>query len=360
MRAPNSTFSNPLPFFFLFFLGAANACTKEQSSAASQSSTGGASTSSTLGGGGNSSTSSNMGGAPGGSGGAGGSDAGGGAGGTPQNPNCAIPAGAPPNILEGKVAPGLVCTRFPTPLVAPRDVTIAPNGNVYATEMGGGRIVQWTPNGYLTIAEGLIAPIGLRVAPDGNLLVAEEGFHTVAKIDIDTGQRTVIADVGHNVTYLTLGPDGAAYVSSFQELANTQKGIVYRVNLSTQVASPFATGLNVPEGLFFDEQNRLHVAEWLLPSAVYRYTPGGGDITTASQVGSGYQNIYGVTSDTKSGFFAADHAGKIVHVHSDGTSTDVLTNIGRPGGLWFTGTALWIAEFVDFGQTGSLLRVTAF
>jgi len=148
-------------------------------------------------------------------------------------------------------------------------------------------------------------------------------------------------------------------MSSFEELADSKKGVVYRVNLGTGVATPFATGLNVPEGLFVSGAGALTVAEWLLPSAVLRFPAGGGAVATATKLAEGFQNVYGLASDGGDGMYAGDHAGRVVHVASDGAQTDVVTGIGRPGGLWLARNGdLWIAEFVDFGATGYLIRIS--
>ena len=293
--------------------------------------------------------------------GTGGSSAGGngGAGGAPIDPNCAVPEGASDLITEGIPSPGLACVRYPYPLKAPRDVVETADGQIFVTEFGAGRIVRLTGSGFVTVAEGLVAPIGLREENAQKLLVTEEGLHSLSRIDRATGARQQIAAGMHQVTYLTRGPDGAAYVSSFQEAAPTQKGTVWRVDLTTGATLPFATGTNVTEGLFFGASGQLHVADWLLPSAVYRFPAPGGPIANATKVADGFQNIYGIIGDGSGGFYAADHAGKVVRVAPDGTKTDIVTSIGRPGGLWIAKNGdLLVAEFVDFGQTGYLLRIS--
>jgi len=281
----------------------------------------------------------------------------GGGGGEPGNPNCAVPPGASDLIHEGIPSSGLTCTRFPFPLASPRDVVEADDGTIFVTEFGAGRIVRLTDNGFVQVAAGLTAPIGLREDADGSLLVTEEGLYTLARIDRATGARAQIAKLPHNVTYLALS-GGKAYVSLFWELADTKKGGVYEVDLSTGAAAPWVTALNVPEGLFVDGAGQLFVAEWLLPSAVHRLPAGGGAAGEATKIATGFQNVYGLASDGAGGLYAGDHAGKIAHVTSDGARTDLLTNIGRPGGLWVAKNGdLWIAEFVDFGQTGYLIRL---
>ena len=289
--------------------------------------------------------------------GGGGAGAGGSGGGTGES-LCAVPPGAADTVQEGIPAKGLSCTRYPFPLASPRDVLETKDGAVFVTEFGAGRIVQLGNAGYSSIAEGLTAPIGLREDDDGSLLVTEEGLFSLARIDRATGARTLVAKLAHNVTYVARGPDGAAYVSSFAELADTKKGGVFRVDLGSGAITPFATGLNVPEGLFVSAEGRLFVAEWLLPSAVLRFESGGGPAASATVVAEGFQNVYGLADDGDGGFYAGDHAGKVVHVAKDGASTDVVTGIGKPGGIWIGANGdMWIAEFTGFGKTGYLIRI---
>ncbi len=348
-----------------FCLGlTASACgSPDDSTSSGAGGNGGSGTTTATGGGGNGGDGATT--ATGGGGttatGGGGSSAGGngGGGGLPVDPNCAVPEGASDLITEGIPAPGLVCTRFPYPLLAPRDVVETADGHLFVSEFGAGRIVELTDSGFVPLAEGLVAPIGLREENAGKLLVTEEGLHSLSRIDRVTGARTQVAGGMNQVTYLTRGPDGAAYVSSFQEAADTKKGVVWRVDLGTGATLPFATGTNVTEGLFFDAAGQLHVADWLLPSAVYRFPAPGGPIANATKVADGFQNIYGLAGDGDGGFYAGDHAGKVVHVAPDGTKTDLLTSIGRPGGLWVAKNGdLSIAEFVEFGKTGYLIRIS--
>ncbi len=269
------------------------------------------------------------------------------------DPTCPAPPGAHPSVGTGVPSPGWRCIRDPRFLTAPRDVAVA-GGSIFVSEMGSGRIVA-VGETVDVVAEGLAAPIGLRMLPDGDLLVAEEGAGSIARIDVASGERMeVLADLSA-VTYLELGPDGAAYVSSFREVARTGTGVVWRVDLETTERTAYATGLHVPEGLFF-EGDALRVVEWHLPSAVVGFPAGGGD--EAMELGAGYENAYGLVSDREGGFIVGDHAGRIVRHRADGSTEVLLDGIGRPGGMaWAADGALLIAEFVDFGAPGHLIRL---
>jgi hypothetical protein len=276
------------------------------------------------------------------------------------DPVCNVPEGAAASSGPGTPRAGLVCRRHPYPLTSPRDVLVASDGEIYVSEFGAGRIVRVIEDGWDVVAEGLASPIGLRELPAGDLIVAEEGASRVARIDPATGAHMEIAGDLSAVTYLDLGPDGAAYVSSFRVVAPTGTGIVWRVDVGTGAASPYVTEMNVPEGLFF-QGGRLVVAEWHSPSAVLRFAAGGGGAGAAEILGVGYDAVYGLVDDGVGGALVGDHAGRIVQLGADGSEQDVLVGIGRPGGMaWTRDRELLIAEFVDFGATGWLIRVSGF
>lgn len=224
---------------------------------------------------------------------------------------CTVPSIATPR-------PGLRCTRYPFALAAPRDV-VEVDGAIYVTEMSAGRVVRLTDGGFVPVASGLTTPIGIRSA-DGKLIVSEEGAHTVSRIDPATGEKVVLArDLG-NVTYLTIGPDGATYVSSFTAL-DTATGVVKRVG---DTVSDYVTGVNVPEGLAFDGTSLL-VVEWGRPSKVSR----GGTV-----VASGFDRAYGIAKSDRGWFVSDTTARVVVEVLADGTRENVLTNAATPAGLF--------------------------
>lgn len=272
---------------------------------------------------------------------------------------CEAPPGAHESVGDAIPAAPYRCDRLAPGLIAPRDVIVTDAGELLATESGAGRIVRWADGAWTTVADGLRSPIGLREADDGSLYVAEEGANTVSRIDVSTGERTVIASDLGAVTYLTIGPDEAIYVSSFREVARTGTGVVKRVDPATGTVTAFATGMHVPEGLLFDGEGRLIVIEWTLPSAVLRFDAGGGPASAAETLASGFDHAYGLARLDDGTLLVGDHAGRIARIDPAGDRDDLLTGTGKPGGIWRTedGT-LWLAEFVDFGATGYILRLS--
>lgn len=269
---------------------------------------------------------------------------------------CAVPPGAPAYVREAAAGAGLRCHRYPFALRAPRDVIEARDGAVYVTEMSAGRVVRLRDDGVTTVADGLMAPIGLRELPDGRLLVAEENAHRVSRIDPRTGAGETLAGGLAQVTYLALGPDGAAYVSSFVAL-DAPTAAVKRVDADGGV-SDFATGLNVPEGLFFDARGRLHVANWGAPSRLLRFDRAGGDATV---VASGFTRLYGAAPAVDGVVVGDTAAGIVTLLRDDGTRATLLRDVAAPAGLFRTASGdLLVAELGlgDFTGTGYVIRLS--
>lgn len=273
----------------------------------------------------------------------------------------AVPADTGPlRACPGTVpGPGLSCVVLGDPLAAPRDVWVTRDETVYVTEMGAGAIVRLEGDRFVPVATGLMDPIGLREAADGALLVGEEGGRSVARVDRTTGARTLLAGELGSVTYLTVDAAGAVFASSFDNVGPFGTGRVTRIDPATGEATRHATGLNVPEGLFIDAAGALFVAEWAAPSSVRRFAPGGGPVGTSAVVAADLMGVYGLLPDGEGGLFIGDHAGRVLRQRADGTREVVLDRVRRPGGFARTADgALLVVEFVDFGATGRLLRVT--
>lgn len=273
--------------------------------------------------------------------------------------DAATPDAPPPSVCPGAVAaPGLSCEVLGDPLPAPRDVWVTRDGIIYVTSMGDGTIVRLDGDRFVTVASNLNAPIGLREAPDGALLVGEEGGHSVARIDRTTGARTLVAGDLGNVTYIALDTSGAVFASSFDRVGPFGTGRVTRIDPVTHAATRYATGLHVPEGLFVDASGALHVAEWAAPSVIRRFPAGGGAVEASSVVTGDLAGVYGLLPDGAGGMFIGDHAGRVLRLRAGGAREVVLDGIGRPGGFAREADgALLVAEFVDFGARGRLLRV---
>ncbi len=272
---------------------------------------------------------------------------------------CAIPPGNT-TLREAVAAAGWTCERYPFALQAPRDAIETADGRVFVTEMSAGRVVELRADGVRTLAAGLTTPIGLRALNDRTLLVAEEDAHRLSRIDRVTGARSTVADGLAQVTYVTVGPDGAAYVSSFTAL-DAPTATVKRVSLDGVVREVF-TGLNVPEGLFFDALARLHVANWGAPSRLLRFQGATGDARDAAVRATGFERLYGAAPATDGVVVGDTATGTVTLLRDDGTRETLLRDVAVPAGIFRTARGdLLVTELGrgDFRGLGSVIRLRA-
>ena len=79
---------------------------------------------------------------------------------------------------------------------------------------------------------------------------------------------------------------------------------------------------------------------------------------SATTIADGFDRVYGLAPDGAGGYYVGDHAGRVVHIAAAGARTVVIDGIGRPGGIAHDRDgALLVAEFVDFGAPGRVLRL---
>lgn len=130
-------------------------------------------------------------------------------------------------------------------------------GMLYVSSRFDGMVYQITPNGNMSVfVEGMGVATGLAFDAEGNLYVGDRSG-TVFKISPNR-QIFVFATLEPSIAayHLAFGPEGYLYVtgpttSSFDS--------VYRISTHGEV-EVFYRGLGRPQGLAFDEEDRLYVA----------------------------------------------------------------------------------------------------
>jgi sugar lactone lactonase YvrE len=130
-------------------------------------------------------------------------------------------------------------------------------GQLYISSRYDGLVYQVTPNGNMSVyVEGMGVATGIAFDPEGNLYVGDRSG-TIFKISPNR-QIFVFATLEPSISayHLCFGPDHYLYVtgpttSSFDS--------VYRISQAGEV-EVFYRGLGRPQGMAFDEQDRLYVA----------------------------------------------------------------------------------------------------
>lgn len=159
---------------------------------------------------------------------------------------------------------------FAAGLASPRGLAISPNGALYATLIGDGRVVALLNPGrtgtsarVVTVASGLNHPHGIAFA-NGSLYVGETNevvrFQLSAN-GLQISQRTVVvpnlpADGGHSTRTVHVGPDGKLYVSIGSSCnvcveRDPRRAAIVRYNLDGSGEHIVARGLRNAVGFTF-------------------------------------------------------------------------------------------------------------
>ncbi|MPY80697.1 MAG: hypothetical protein GEV04_20085 [Actinophytocola sp.] len=174
----------------------------------------------------------------------------------------------------------------------PTGVAVDGGGNVYVAVAEDGAVLFTTPDGTTGVyARGLGAPAGIAFDPTGNLYVADQAAHRVLRVSPARHVLTVADGFAAAPYGLAFSPDGVLHISTFRD------GRVWRIVDSG--AEEVAEVGPSAEGLAFD------------------------------QAGNGYVGV--------------GAAGKVVRVAPNGDTSTVITGLGGPLNLTFSGTLLSVA-----------------
>jgi sugar lactone lactonase YvrE len=140
-------------------------------------------------------------------------------------------------------------------------------GMLYVSSRFDGSVHRITPDGNITTyASNLGVACGIAFGPDDALYV---GDRSGSILRVEGGRATLVASIPASVAafHLAFGPDGWLYVTAPTLSASDP---VYRVSLDGEV-EVFHQGFGRPQGLAFDDQGHLYVADAVAGwSAVYR------------------------------------------------------------------------------------------
>jgi hypothetical protein len=136
-------------------------------------------------------------------------------------------------------------------------LTFDRQGMLYVSSRYDGQIYQVTPNGNMSVyVEGMGVATGLAFDQEGNLYVGDRSG-TIFKISPNR-QIFVFATLEPSIAayHLAFGPDQYLYVTG---PTTSSFDCVYRISHTGEV-EVFYRGLGRPQGLAFDEEDRLYVA----------------------------------------------------------------------------------------------------
>jgi sugar lactone lactonase YvrE len=171
-----------------------------------------------------------------------------------------------------RVTPGGAREAYVTGLVNPTSMALGPDGHLYVTSRFEGRVYRVEDDGrYEVVASDLGIACGLAFAADGTLFVGDRSG-TIFRIE-PGGKTSVFAALPASVAafHLAIDAAGMLFVSA-PTLASYD--YVRRVDPSGRVDT-LPTVFGRPQGLAFDPQGVLHVADALAGSSgIFAMRPG--------------------------------------------------------------------------------------
>jgi len=163
---------------------------------------------------------------------------------------------------------------FVTDLPNPTSLAFDHTGRLHVSSRFDGTVYRIGDDGAATpIASDLGVACGIAFDQEDVLFV---GDRSGTILRVEDGRAVAIAMLPPSVAafHLAFGPDGLLYVTG--PTLGTRDSI-YRIDKSGAVTT-FYEGLGRPQGLAFDEQGRLYVADALAGiGGIYRFAPGGGE-----------------------------------------------------------------------------------
>lgn len=239
-------------------------------------------------------------------------------------------------------------------VATPDDLAFGPDGSVYWTAIVSGEVGRRTPDG--TVTTQMVAPgvNPITFSDDGRLFVAldfyGDGLYELDP-DLEDPPRLIIETLGF-LNGMDWGPDGFLYGPIW-----TLHQVV-RVDVDSGELTVVADDFGLPGAVKFDSQGRLHALD-TLRGEVVRVDTATGATEVVAQVPPGADNLAFDPSDR---LFVSSYAnGTIVEVLADGTNRTLA-----PGGMIVPmgvaavpradGESVWVADWFSVreldGATG--------
>jgi len=120
---------------------------------------------------------------------------------------------------------------------APRGVVLTSSGDAIIAEADTGELLRLSGETFSDVASGLNEPIALLRESDTSVLVGEFATDTISRVNLETGERTVVVSDVVDPAGLSVLPDGRIVV------AQAARGTVTAIDLDTGARSVLAHGL---------------------------------------------------------------------------------------------------------------------
>ena len=236
-------------------------------------------------------------------------------------------------------------------LPLPNALSVGPDGNLYFPQIGVGEIWRCPLEGGVPerFMDGLAVPTAVKFDQNGLLITTQAASGEVTKIDIQSGEKTIIANVRPGIDNLAIADDNRLFISHFVD------GGVAEILANGQERVLVPAGLLGPFGITVTSDGTVYAADGMSLVAV---SPNGQVSRPTMFTQEGYPGfIRGIASGPADSVYVTTSAGEVVAYNFNTREPQILVNeLNELYDLVQTSDgAVVVAE----GGEGRLLKVTS-
>jgi sugar lactone lactonase YvrE len=237
----------------------------------------------------------------------------------------------------------------------PDDLTLAPDGSIYISDIGDGSIRQYLSGGSLrTIVTNLDEPEGMVLLPDGAMVIAEQGKNRLVRLDPQTRSISTFVNLKNNTTQagvdgITLDTHDPGNFSLI--IPDSPNGVILRLSLDAKTFAEIAHGFSRPTAAWIEKDGSLLIVDENAQS-LSRIHPDG----SIDKLAQNLPTPDDVVEDNSGHIFVNTLADGAIHViKADGSQDSILvSNLSSPQGMIFDSDGNLVVT--DSGH-GRLLRI---
>ncbi len=235
-------------------------------------------------------------------------------------------------------------------LPLPNALSVGPDGNLYFPQIGAGEIWRCPLEGGAPerFMDGLAVPTAVKFDQNGLLTTTQAASGEVTKIDIQSGEKTIIANVRPGIDNLAIADDNRLFISHFVD------GGVAEILANGQERVLVPAGLLGPFGITVTSDGTVYAADGMSLVAV---SPDGQVSRPTMFTQEGYPGfIRGIASGPAASVYVTTSAGEVVLYNFNTREPQILVNeLNELYGLAQTSDgAVVVAE----GGEGRLLKIS--